>query len=300
MPIDNKKILILGGSGYVGRHLFAKLGPQRAIATYHNNVLPDGIRFDATTMSLSDILDAEVDVSYAIILLGETNIDKCAKDKAASRFVNVEGIIKIIKELKTAGIKPMFISSDNVFDGFQGGYSETDKPNPITSYGKYKVEVETFVRDLIEDHCIVRLTKVYGDTPGDGTAFTDWANSLIKGDLLRVATDQVFSPTHIDDVVDGIIRLLEMNAQGIYHLCGPDAASRAAFLDMLIAEMKPVLQSETEVVRCSMNDFPLVEERPLNVSMNSDKFRAKTGLSPKSVQSILPGIVAAYQNSPNS
>ena len=296
MSIENKKILILGGSGYVGRHLFAELGPEQAIATYHNNVIPNGIRFDSRTMSLSDIVDVGADVSQAIILLGETNIDACAKDRVASHGLNVESIIKIVEDLTAAGIKPMFISTDNVFDGSQGGYRETDEPNPITSYGKYKLEVETFVRGLGEDNCIVRLTKVYGGFPNDGTAFSDWANSLIKGDSVRVATDQIFSPTYIDDVVKGLVCLIERNVRGIYHLCGPDALSRAGFLDLLIAAMKPIVQFESEIIRCSMHDFDVLERRPLNVSMDNDKFRAETGLRPRSVSEFLPGFVSTLKN----
>ena len=67
------KLLILGGSSFVGRHLFKRLGPGRAIATFNKTPITGGVRFDSLSMRLADIIDDPGDVTETVILLGDTN-----------------------------------------------------------------------------------------------------------------------------------------------------------------------------------------------------------------------------------
>ena len=77
--IQDKKVLILGSSGFIGKHLFEELGKENAIATYHSRSIEGGIHFDALSMKLSDIVKNPSNISVAIILLGNTKIDSCAE-----------------------------------------------------------------------------------------------------------------------------------------------------------------------------------------------------------------------------
>ena len=116
----NKKILILGSSSFVGRHLFSRLGEEKAIGTYCCNSIKDGIFFDSTTMSIPEIIKNPKSISHAVILLGDTNPETCVADIHKSRLINVVSIKKIIDELKELGIKPIFTSSEFIFDGKEG------------------------------------------------------------------------------------------------------------------------------------------------------------------------------------
>ena len=199
MVLNKKNILILGASGYIGRHLFKRLGIGRAVATFNKNPINDAVKFDSLNMSIADLKIDDREISHAIILLGETNIDTCAGNEKKSNDLNVGSIIALIEDLKSEGVIPVFISTDNVFDGTRGSYSETDLPNPIVVYGRQKLEIENYLQSQCKDFCIVRLSKVYGLAPGDGTLFTTWMKALFDGEYIRVATDQVFSPISIDD-----------------------------------------------------------------------------------------------------
>jgi len=176
------------------------------------------------------------------------------------------------------GIFPIFASSDNVFDGSTGDYTETDPPSPIGVYGRQKLEIEKFLATRGDDHLILRFTKVYGDDLDDGTMFTAWLKSLLAGETITVATDQVLSPVFIDDVMAAIERLIETAATGIFHIAGPMAASRAELLDDMLSEGQEFLPKNPQVQRCRINDLGLLEQRPLKVSLSAEKLVRHTGI----------------------
>jgi dTDP-4-dehydrorhamnose reductase len=274
------KILVLGASSYIGRQLCVQFGMDNIVATYNQSIIDGGVKFDALSMRLADILDAAPDISHAIILFAEPNLNECAADVEVTRKLNVDSIVATIKDLNAAGIRTVFFSTDSVFDGVHGNYTETDIPNPVVQYGKQKREVEKFIQEHCDNYCIIRPTRVYGTEPGDGSIFNSWISALKDGDLIRVATDQKMSPILISDLTAGIEALIDMSATGIYHLAGPELNSRSGFFDMLVEEMLQYGRVEPRVEYCQLSDFDLWETPPLNVSLDATKFIAATGIQP--------------------
>jgi dTDP-4-dehydrorhamnose reductase len=279
MSVENSGLLVLGASGYIGKKLRSAFAAENVRATYCRSAFSNGIQFDATTMRIADIVDRRREFSHCLILLGDTRLDSCARDVAASTRLNVDGIKRVIDDLCELEIFPIFASSDNVFDGAVGGYSETDAPSPIGVYGRQKFEIERFLSDRGNDHLILRFTKVYGAELDDGTMFTAWLKLLLAGEAITVATDQVLSPVFIDDVIAGIKRLIETSATGIFHIAGPVAASRAELLDDMLSEGDDFLPKDPQVQRCRINDLGLLEQRPLRVSLSAEKLVRHTGIN---------------------
>lgn len=281
---DNKRILILGASGFLGRHLFRTLGSERAVATFNNSPILGGVHFDSLSMGMLDILEAPEAFSHAVILLGDTKPDNCALDIAKSRALNVDSIKNILYDLQRWNIKPMFTSTEVIFDGIKGNYVESDEVNPILTYGKQKVEIERFMQDQFEDYLIIRPALIYGSERADGTILSTWLDSIEKGEVSHCAYDYVCSPIHIDDVVAAIINLVEIEANGIYHLAGHSAYSRLELYNILLGQVNQIYPVDLEPISCSMHDFNLMEKRPLNVSMKPDKLVSATGLVIKDVK----------------
>jgi len=276
----------------VGRHLFARLGPERAIATYNRHPIPDGVHYDALSMSLSDILERPETISHAVILLGDTNPETCAADPERSQLLNVESIKWIVDGLLQLQIKPVFTSSEFVFDGMRGNYTETDPVHPILLYGRQKVEVERYLEEICDDYIVARLAKVFGSEHGDRTLFTSWLDAIERGQrTIRCAQDQVFSPIYVGDVAEGLIRLMEVGAQGVFHLSSREPFSRLALLEMLLADVQKVSPVEVEIVPCSIHDFSLSEKRPPNVSMVPDALMEATGFEVSGVERVCGEIV---------
>lgn len=286
-----KKILLLGGSSYIGRHLLARLSPQKVIATYYKTPIDNGIYFDSVSMSLSEVIEDPQEISHAVILLGESNPETCAADIARSKALNVESIKRIIDYLKEWQIKPIFTSSEFVFDGKKGNYIESDPINPILIYGKQKVEIERYLQKVCDDYAILRLSKVFGSQLGDGTIFANWLTAIEKNHTIKCSQDQIFSPVYIDDVVEGIVRVFENNCKGIFHLSGRKSFARIELLEMLLTYINKYSSANIKVMPCSIHDFELREKRPLNISMIPDKLIKSTGMKLSDVEYICEKIV---------
>ena len=272
-----KKVLILGGSSYVGRHLIAKINPNNVLFTYNKTTISGGVRFDSTVMDIEEIVDLN-EVNSAVILLGDTNPETCIEDVEKSENLNVLSIKRIIDTLSTYNIKVIFASSEFVYDGGTGNYIESDKTKPILLYGKQKLEIEHYIRKNISTHTILRFAKIYGSELDDKTLFTSWLKLVELENNIVCADDQYFSPVHIDNVVDTILFAISNEMRGIFNLAGPVRKSRMELLLILIREINKIKDCNTNVLPCSIDDFNLNEKRPKDVSMNPSKLVSATGV----------------------
>lgn len=271
-------VLILGGSGYIGRCLFASLGSDRAISTYLRSPVDGGIYFDSLSMKLSDLAGLPGSISYAVVLLGDTKPESCATDIPKSYAVNVESLKSVLDQLRAWGVKPVFSSTESVFDGEQGGYVESDQPKPILTYGRQKVEIEEYLQERFEEFVIARLALTFGSIPGDGTIFTKWLDSIEAQETIYCAYDQICSPIHVDNVVEALIRLMDLESNGTFHIAGHRAYSKLQLFQALLAELGDYQTFEPNLVQCSIHEFKVLEKRPLDVSMKPDKLVEATGV----------------------
>jgi dTDP-4-dehydrorhamnose reductase len=272
------RFLILGASGAVGSRLYGALGPVQALATYHSRPLAGAVRFDAASMRLADdILPRAHDITHAIILHGITNIDSCARDPGGSRAINVESVCRAVDDLIGQGIVPVFISSDAVFDGSHGNWTETDAPHPVLTYGRQKLEVEQYLLATGRPALIVRLAKVVGISGAHGDMLEGWMDALENGEAIRCARDQVFSPVHVDDVVASLIKLVDGRHSGLFHLGGPTILSRLDLLQTLLREVQHYRRPIARISACNLRELPFEEARPLDASLSTAKLNAVIG-----------------------
>ena len=294
---NSKRILILGASSYVGGHLFRSLGSSRALATYNSTPINGGVRYNSLNMKLADIIDQPDDFSHAVILLGDTQPDSCFSDKDRSDALNIESVISVFGQLVALNIKPVFTSSEFVFDGDKGNYIETDGAGPILLYGHQKLAAEKYLEGMYIPYSILRLAKVFGETLGDNTLFTGWLNNIKPDSNLKCATDQAFSPVFVGDVVKALNAAVDQDIEGTFHLSGNQRFTRLELLEMLLIQMKAFMEkSDINIERCSIHDFNLPEKRPLDVSMIADKLVAETGLQFVDIEQKCSQIAAKHFN----
>jgi dTDP-4-dehydrorhamnose reductase len=289
--MDKKKILILGGTSFVGRHLFKYLGKEHAVATFYSKKLEDGIFFDSLSSDLSQILEDFGPFSHAVILLGDTNPDSCAEDITKSNALNVTSIKSVIKCLNNYGVKPVFTSTEVVFDGTKGNYVEENATNPPLIYGKQKMEIENYIQNTCDQYVIVRLTKVFGSEKGDGTIVTNWLAAIDKNQKILCANDQIFSPVYIKDVIRSIVRLIHYDCNGVYHVAGNKSFNRLDLFKMVISYVRDYSDIKIDMAECSIHDFPVKEKRPLNISMKPDKLIKTIGIKLHDTDSVCKDIV---------
>ena len=271
------RFLIVGASGFIGSHLYARLGPERAVATYHRTPIAGGVYFDAGTMRISEILRDDDELTHAVLLHGYNKLDECARDPDGTGKVNVEGMQQMIDELTARNIKIVFTSSDAVFDGTRGAWTEDEPTHPVLTYGKQKVAIERYLAAKGGNWIVARLSKVVGADPGDHSLFGEWLRRIDIGEPIQCAHDLIMTPIDVDDVVTALIKLAEGRFSGIYNVCGPRSMTRLDLLNIFLAAVRQHRTVDVKVVACSIRDFPSLEARPLNQAMIPDKLFAALG-----------------------
>ena len=293
------RFLIVGASGFIGSHLYARLGPGRAVATYRRTPIPGGVHFDAASMRISEILRDGDGLTHAFLLHGYNKLEECARDPQETGRVNVDLTQQMIDELAARDIKTVFTSSDAVFDGTRGAWSEDDATNPVLTYGKQKAAIEHFLAGKGGAWIVARLSKVVGSDPGNHSLFGDWVQRIKAGEEIRCAHDLIMTPIHVDDVVTALIRLADGEFSGLFNVCGQRSMSRLELMNIFVAAIRKHRKIDVNVVSCSIRDFPSLEVRPLNQSMLPDKLFSALGEKCEAMESVCRRIAAEIYGVPS-
>ena len=260
------KTAVIGASGYIGAHLFRKYRETYSdcVGTGFSHVHQDLMPFDLRHPDLSFLKLEQTGHQAVIIASAMPNIAWCEANPQASYDLNVKGTLSLVKQLSQTSLHTIFLSSDYVFNGQEGNYSDKAEPTPITEYGRQKAEVEREIPQLTANYTILRLSKIYGTKWKDGTLLDSLAADLVQGKKITVATDQFFSPTHIDDVVNMILFSQANKIKGLVNLCYSEPYSRYQIASKLAEGLRissSLLQAQP------LHSVPSMENRPLNTSL---------------------------------
>jgi dTDP-4-dehydrorhamnose reductase len=296
------RAIVIGASGFVGRTILSQLGPDRAVGTGHNQAGPGLVHFDALAHGFADLQrQMGGDFTHVILAHGAINPEQCARDPAGTAKINVESITRLMSEILAAGLTPVFLSTDYVFDGTCGLRTEDEPQCPNTEYGRQKAAVEQWLQAHSEPWLIARLSKVVSGDRNIHSVLGQWVNDIVDGRSMRSATDQIFSPLHVDDIAVAIIKLAEQGDTGIYHVAGSDALSRYDLNKLLVGCIQAVDPGVKAVVEsCSLRDINFLEQRPLNTSVSVEKLRKAVDVPLRSMAQVCREIAEAQFEFPAS
>lgn len=219
----------------VGWHLcrFLTQNGVQTVATFNQNRLSiDGL--EAIQLDLSDVaavarMAAMRPWRAVVHLAAMTRPDDCEGAPDACRRVNIDATRMLAETLPSSTVM-IFLSTDLVFDGRAGGYSELSETSPVNEYGRSKVEAERLV--LRRPWSVVaRTAKVYGSGSPFHPCFIDWMRKRFEsGSQVPLFYDEFRSHIYIGDVVRALCALMERSPQwNLYHLGGPERMSRYEF-----------------------------------------------------------------------
>jgi len=230
-----KKILVTGGSGLLGSKIISLARNDfEIIGTSNLNPIHiEGCRsfkLDITDRTAVFELTKKVKSDVVIHTAAFTDVDMCEDQKEKAWKVNVDGTKNITDACKEIHAKVIYMSTDYIFDGKNGPYSEEDKPKPINYYGLTKLEGESIIKSSGLDYVIIRSTILYGWNPIDHLNFVTWViDKLKKREEIKVVTDQYGNPTLADNCAEAILDIIKKNKSGIYNIVGRDWVNRFEF-----------------------------------------------------------------------
>ena len=238
-----KRILITGSNGLLGQklvELFSHLNTFNLLLTSrqeksvfeHESILYT--RADITRRQEIKRIIEEFEPDVIINTAAITNVDSCESDRESAWKVNVSGVEHIVQTAKLTGAKLVHLSTDYVFDGRSGPYSEVDRPNPMSYYGRTKLASENIITTSGIPYVIVRTMVLYGTGFSVKPNFALWLMKELREERpVRVVDDQVGNPTLADDLAYAILKAIELDRTGIYHVSGPDLVNRYEFAQTL-------------------------------------------------------------------
>ncbi len=153
-----------------------------------------------------------------------TQVDDCELNKDQCYSINTASTMSLISLAKEVNAAFHFISTDFVFSGDDGPYVESDQIGPVNYYGETKELAEQYLIQSGLSWSIIRTVLLYGKTDQiKRSNFIYWVrDSLVESKPIKVVNDQIRTPTYIPDLAKGIIKAVEGQAKGIYHVSGDE------------------------------------------------------------------------------
>lgn len=275
-----RRVLVTGGNGLLGTKTLGLLlaqGRQPVSASLEpeclNRFLGDFPYFqlDITDARAVSDLVADIRPEAVIHTAAFTAVDACETQRELSWRVNVDGTVNVAAACREASVRLAHVSTEYVFDGESGPYTEEDIPHPISYYGLSKLESEKAVRERCSDWAIARTTVLFGEAPNVRPSFVAWlVDKLGKGETVRVVDDQIGSPTLADNLAEMLLAVLDSDRQGIYNTVGDSIIDRHSFA-VIAAERFGLDPNLIQRIKTSELNQPAA--RPLKAGLIMEKFK---------------------------
>lgn len=249
------RILVTGSNGQLGSEIVA-LQPQE---THHQWFNLDINELDITDKNAVEQFVVNNKIDGIINCAAYTNVDKAEEDVALCYKVNRDAPQYLAQAIEKVGGFIIHISTDYVFDGTNNiPYTEQDKPNPVTIYGKSKIEGEQYVCESCKQHIIIRTAWVYSSYG------KNFVKTMIKlGEekpSLGVIFDQIGSPTYARDLAKAIITIVNQGIKpGIYNFSNEGVISWYDFTKH-IHQLANITSCKVAPIHTA--DYPTLAQRP--------------------------------------
>ena len=283
-----KRILVTGANGLLGQKLVATLaGEFHLLATGRQPRLAlTSPPLDYRQLDITDIQqckDVIIPFQPDVIVNAAafTHVDACEEQKEACWKINVKGVENLTQCAKKNMAQLIQLSTDYLFEGTAGPYSEDAKPAPLGYYGKSKLASENAVRMVGIPYAIVRTNVIYGVGIQVKNNFFLWVyNNLKAGKNIRVVTDQYNNPILAEDLAEGIKLLIEKSQYGVFHLAGEDYLNRFDFAGK-IAE---IFGFSRELIHpITTDELHQKAPRPMRGGLKIDLARQRLGFRPRTL-----------------
>lgn len=300
-----QKILVTGSNGLLGQKLVSLLSeiPDiQLIATSRGvNRLDFTDGYDYQEMDITNAAQVaevieKVRPDAIIHTAAMTNVDQCESEKDLCWAMNVKALEYLTKSCEKHNIFLCHLSTDFVFDGESGPYSEEDKPSPISFYGWSKYAAEEIVKRSKCAWSIVRTVLVYGITNDmSHSNIILWVkNSLEQQKVIKVVTDQFRTPTLAEDLALGCWLIVNQKAEGIFHISGKDFLTP---YEMAIKTADFFQLDKSLITPVDSNNFIQPAKRPARTGFVLDKAVKILGYNPVGFEEGI-GILAGQITNP--
>lgn len=274
------RFLITGASGLLGLNFALALDGKTHQVTGVDNRNPlRWVNFktrqaDLTEKGMIEPLLEEFQPEVILHCAAMANVDECENHPSAANKVNaiLPGVLAYAAARHQ--VKLVHISTDAVFDGLRGGYTETDEPNPISVYARTKRDGEIAVLNANPDAMVVRVNFYGWSISGTRSLAEFFVNKLAAGEEANGFTNIHFCPMMVLDLAAILLEAIQQDLKGIYHCVGPQAMSKFEFG---VAIARQFGFNESHVIPASVTEGGLAAARSPNLTLSTKKLVAVLG-----------------------
>lgn len=291
------RLLVTGASGLLGVNLAYEAAKDHKVVGVVNTRVFKSETFEVRQADLlapkaiPQLLD-ENQPDWMIHCAAMANVDECEKNPDLAYLTNAELPGEIARQVAPRGISLIYISTDAVFDGVKGDYSEEDEPKPLSTYAKTKLIGERGVADAYPEAIIARVNLFGWSLTGKRSLAEFFFYNLSDGNPVKGFTDVFFCPLLVNDLAGVLIEMLEKGLSGLYHVVSSDCMSKYDF-GATIAE-KFGLDAGL-IAPVSMAEGGLAAARSPNLTLKSDKLAKALGSPLPRIEEGLARLYSLYQ-----
>ena len=292
-----KRILITGASGLLGLNMALDIAERYEVYGVVNSHV---LRTDAFHVVQADLLAAnapadviaETEPDWIVHCAAVANLDAAEKEPELAQKLNAEVPGQLAAEAARHGIRMVHISTDAVFDGVTGCYTEMDAPNPLSAYGRTKLEGERSVAAANPEAIIARVNFYGWSLSGRRSLAEFFYNNLAAGNPIKGFTDVYFCPLFVLDLSQVLLRMLEQDLHGLYHVVSPEFLSKFDFGVRLAQQFS---LDAGLIAPASVNAGGLTAARSSRLNLRTEKLTADLGAAP-GITTGLDRFYAQYQS----
>jgi len=237
------RIVVTGASGFIGKCFLDTFSNDTVVGTCFSRPGGNLVRVDFRNRAAIEEFVTQYRPDVVIHCAARPTVDWCEHHPDEARTLNVSATEALADACTQINARLVFLSTDYVFDGVSGPYSEDDRTNPINVYGRLKLEAEQAVQTRLKNSLIIRTTNVYGFDLQSKNFVMGILPRLARRERVPAAVDQFGNPTLVQDLCSTARELLGSGASGIFHVVGPDFMNRVEWAQTVatVFELDPDL-----------------------------------------------------------
>jgi dTDP-4-dehydrorhamnose reductase len=221
------------------------------------------------------------------------NVDACETEPVLAEQLNTQLPEKLALHVAKGGARLVHISTDAVFDGQTGGYSELDEPNPLSIYARTKLDGEQAVLAAYSQAIVVRVN-LFGWSLKGQRSLAEWFfNNLDAGKQIRGFTDVFFCPLLANHLAALLLAMLENRLSGLYHVVSSDCISKYEFGRAIARRFG---FDERLIIASSVTEAGLTALRSPNLTLKTSKLSLALGEPPPGLPEGIEGFFTLYRD----
>ena len=291
------RILVTGASGLLGINTALEAAAQHIV---FGQVHTHQVKTEVFTVLEADLLEPgaveqlldESQPDWVIHCAALANLEACEKYPELARQLNTEVPRNLASECRKGGARLLHVSTDAVFDGQRGNYSENDSPNPLSTYAQTKYQAELAVAEANPEAIIARVNLFGWSISGQRSLAEFFFHNLVAGNPIKGFTDVYFCPLLANDLARIFLKMLASNLNGLYHVFSADTMSKYDFGVAIALQFGLDPQWITPI---SVNEAGLQTARSLKLTLKVDRLTHDLGESPPRISTGIERFYTLYQ-----